>query len=251
MTVFAENLQLPFGFELAPEGVYLAQQPNLVLLVDDDGDDRADRQEILLQGFDTHDTHQAIHAFSADASGAIYLLEGDFLHSQVETPYGPQRAIGGGVWRFDPKSWRLERFVQSYLANPWGLAFDEWDQPFLSDASGGHNWWALPLSAKVPYGYNIKKFEQFTTEMVRPTVGTEFVYSRHFPDELQGEVVSGGFQCQAVFGLEGPGWILSDFAERWADTRKRQDLLRVARALEREVSIVGLSAHLLAVGTKE
>jgi len=73
----------------------------------------------------------------------------------------------------------------------------------------------------------------------------------HRPDELQGEVVSGGFQCQAVFGLEGPGWILSDFAERWADTRKRQDLLRVARALEREVSIVGLSAHLLAVGTKE
>jgi SAM-dependent methyltransferase len=73
----------------------------------------------------------------------------------------------------------------------------------------------------------------------------------HRPDELQGEVVSGGFQCQAVFGLEGPGWILSDFAERWADTRKRQDLLRVARAREREVSIVGLSAHLLAVGTKE
>ena len=73
----------------------------------------------------------------------------------------------------------------------------------------------------------------------------------HRPDELQVEVASGGFQCQAVFGLEGPGWILSDFAERWADTRKREDLLRVARALEREVSIVGLSAHLLAVGTKE
>jgi len=73
----------------------------------------------------------------------------------------------------------------------------------------------------------------------------------HRPDELQAEVVSVGFNCQAVLGLEGPGWVLSDFAERWADTRKREDLLRVARALEREVSIVGLSAHLLAVGTKE
>jgi ubiquinone/menaquinone biosynthesis C-methylase UbiE len=73
----------------------------------------------------------------------------------------------------------------------------------------------------------------------------------HRPDELQAEVVSAGFRCQGVFGLEGPGWILSDFDARWADSRKREDLLRAARALEREVSIVGLSAHLLAVGTKE
>jgi SAM-dependent methyltransferase len=72
----------------------------------------------------------------------------------------------------------------------------------------------------------------------------------HRPEELQTEVVSAGFTCQAVVGLEGPGWMLSDFAKRWADARKREDLLRVARALESEVSIVGLSAHLLAAGTK-
>jgi ubiquinone/menaquinone biosynthesis C-methylase UbiE len=73
----------------------------------------------------------------------------------------------------------------------------------------------------------------------------------HRPAELQAEVASVGFNCQAVIGLEGPGWVLSDFNERWADTRKREDLLRVARALEREVSIVGVSAHLLAVGIRE
>jgi SAM-dependent methyltransferase len=73
----------------------------------------------------------------------------------------------------------------------------------------------------------------------------------HRPEELHAEVASVGFHCQAVLGLEGPGWILSDFDERWADPRKREDLLRVARALEREVSLVGLSAHLLAVATRE
>jgi ubiquinone/menaquinone biosynthesis C-methylase UbiE len=73
----------------------------------------------------------------------------------------------------------------------------------------------------------------------------------HRPEELRAEVVSAGFTCQAVLGVEGPGWILSDFDARWADPRKREDLLRVARALEEEASIVGLSAHLLAVGTKE
>src|SRR5262249_10128789 len=73
----------------------------------------------------------------------------------------------------------------------------------------------------------------------------------HRPEELRAEVVSVGFNCRSVVGLEGPGWILSDFDERWADPRKREDLLRVARALETEASVVGLSAHLLAVATKE
>ena len=71
----------------------------------------------------------------------------------------------------------------------------------------------------------------------------------HRPDELEAEIMSAGFTCKEVLGLEGPGWILSDFDERWADARKREDLLKIARALEREV--VGLSAHLLALGTKE
>src|SRR5262245_25511434 len=73
----------------------------------------------------------------------------------------------------------------------------------------------------------------------------------HRPEELRAEVGSAGFNCRAVLGLEGPGWVLSDFDERWADRRKREDLLRVARALEGEASIVGFSAHLLTVATKD
>ncbi len=186
-TVFASGLHLPIGFELAPEGVYVSQEPNLCLLVDDNGDDRADRMEILMHGFDTHDTHHAISAYSADASGAFYLLEGRFLHSQVETPYGPRRCNDGGVWRFDPKSFRLERYSQSDYNNPWGLAFDRWEQAFISDASNGLNWWGLPVSAKMPYGVEIEKSQTFVPKRSRPTSGSEFVSSRHFPDELQGQ----------------------------------------------------------------
>jgi mono/diheme cytochrome c family protein/glucose/arabinose dehydrogenase len=184
--VFADKLHLPIGFEIAPEGVYVSQEPNLVLLVDDNKDDRADRMEIILGGFDTHDTHHAISAYCADASGAFYLCEGRFLHSQVETPYGPRRCNDGGVWRFDPKSHRLERYAQVDVSNPWGVAFNYWEQCFISDASPGENWWALPISAKMPYGIEIPKVEQFVPKRSRPTSGTEFVSSRHFPDEHQG-----------------------------------------------------------------
>lgn len=189
-TVFADRLHLPLGFELAPEGVYLTQQPNFCLLVDENGDDRADRLEILLHGFDTHDTHHAIHAYSSDASGAIYMGEGRFLHSQVETPYGPRRCNDGGVWRFEPRSFRLERHSQADYNNPWGIGFDHWEQNFIADASDGLSWWALPLAAKMPYGVELPKTQTFVPKRSRPTAGAEFVSSRHFPDELQGQFMN-------------------------------------------------------------
>ncbi len=185
-TVFADGLELPIGFELAPEGVYLSQEPNLCLLVDDNKDDKADRMEILMHGFDTHDTHHAISAYCADAGGAFYMCEGRFLHSQVETPYGPERVNDGGVWRFDPKKFKLERYSQSDYNNPWGITFDEWNQCYISDASSGQNWFGLPVSAKMPYGIEIDKVGEFAPKRARPTAGTEFVSSRHFPDDLQG-----------------------------------------------------------------
>lgn len=184
---FADGLHMPIGFELAPEGVYVATQPNLSLLIDDDGDDRADRTEILVHGFDSADTHHSISAFLADAAGGIYMNEGRFLHSSIETPYGPEYMTDGGLWRFDPITSRVERFMQTDVSNPWGVTIDDYGQTFLSDASPGANWWSLPLSAKVRHGVEIEKLAQFTTHRVRPTSGTEFISSRHFPEDTQGD----------------------------------------------------------------
>ncbi|MCR9211060.1 MAG: GDSL-type esterase/lipase family protein [bacterium] len=187
-TVFADGLHMPIGFELAPEGVYLSQEPFLVLLKDTDGDDHADKMEVLLDGFDPHDTHHAISAFDVDHGAGIYMCEGRFLHSQVETPWGPERMTDGGVWRFDPKSWKVERVMQSDVSNPWGVAHDEYGQTFVNDASGGSQYWMLGYSIKVPHSKEIPKVSKFNYEHhARPTSGSEFLYSRHFPEEVQGD----------------------------------------------------------------
>jgi ubiquinone/menaquinone biosynthesis C-methylase UbiE len=72
----------------------------------------------------------------------------------------------------------------------------------------------------------------------------------HRPEDLRAEMLSAGFVDVQVLGVEGPGWMLPDFDERWKDDALRRDLLEVARALEAQPSVVGASAHLLGVGRK-
>jgi mono/diheme cytochrome c family protein/glucose/arabinose dehydrogenase len=212
-TVFAEHLHLPIGFELAPEGVYVSQEPNLVLLRDSDGDDKADGMEIVLGGFDTHDTHHAISAYTADPSGAFMLCEGVFLHSNVETPYGPVRCVDGGFFRYNPARGHLERTAQLSIPNPWGFIFDRWGQDFFLHTSGPTLNWMLPSSVKPAFGTKTPLTQDLIPDgqKVRPTSGLEVVSSRHFPDEVQGDLVL----CNAIGFLgikqhriedEGTGW---------------------------------------------
>ena len=72
----------------------------------------------------------------------------------------------------------------------------------------------------------------------------------HRPDELADEVRASGLDLNGVYGLEGPGWILPDVSERMANPDRRATLLQVARWLETDASVVGISAHLLAVARR-
>jgi hypothetical protein len=59
-----------------------------------------------------------------------------------------------------------------------------------------------------------------------------------------------GVAAVSVYGVEGPGWLMQDFDARWEDEALRADILEVARKVESEPSIVGASAHLLAIGRR-
>lgn len=86
-----------------------------------------------------------------------------------------------------------------------------------------------------------------------PTERADYFTTAYFhrPDELRSEVASAGLILEGLYGVEGPGWLLSDVAARLADPGRRADLLQVARQLEAEPSILGVSAHLLAVARAE
>lgn len=188
-TIFADDLHLPIGFEFAPEGVYVSQGNDLVLLQDTDGDDRYDVKKVILSGFDDHDTHHAISAFCADPSGAIIMGEGLFTHTNVETPYGVVRGSNGGFYRYSPQRGRLERTAQYKIPNPWGIAYDDWGQNFFLKTSGTHFCWMQRTAIKSRYGVNPEAPNLLGSENVRPTSGLEFISSGHFPDAVQGDVL--------------------------------------------------------------
>ncbi len=222
-TVFADDLHVPVGFEFAPEGVYVSQGTHLKLLKDTDGDDKYDEAEIILSGFDDHDTHHTTSAFTTDPSGAIYMGEGLFLHTNVETPHGTVRATNGGFYRFSPQRRQLERTAQIPIPNPWGIAFDRWGQPFFAHTSGPSVRWMLPSTIRDQYGAQAPLGSQLieNDHMVRPTSGLEFVSSRHFPDEVQGDMLINntigflGMKQHKMIDTED-----GEFTTRW-----RQDLI--------------------------
>ncbi len=85
-----------------------------------------------------------------------------------------------------------------------------------------------------------------------PTTQLDYFTTAYFhrPEDLRAEVLAAGFLLEGLYGIEGPGWVLPDISARLADPRRRTDLLRVARTLESEPSMLGVSAHLLAVARK-
>ncbi len=67
----------------------------------------------------------------------------------------------------------------------------------------------------------------------------------HRPDELRDEVASVGFAVEDLVGLEGVGFALSNFTERWQNPSRREAVLEAARRIERVPELLGLSPHML------
>ncbi len=202
--VFADGLYLPTGFELGHGGAYVAQQPDILFLKDNDGDDVADERTRLITGLGSADSHHGIAAFEWGPDGGLYFNEGTFKYSQVESPWGLTRCNEAGVWRFHPKSFRTDVHVNYAFANPWGHVFDGWGQNFVADASGGQNYWATLISGKtifpqkhpggnhyyralgIPKSADIPDAPKLLVKRIRPSSGCELVSSRNFPEDVQG-----------------------------------------------------------------
>ncbi|HLU94518.1 MAG TPA: PVC-type heme-binding CxxCH protein, partial [Membranihabitans sp.] len=192
--VFADSLYLPLGFELDGRGVFLTQAPDFIYLEDTTGDDVADTRDFILHGFGTEDAHHSLSAYTWGPDGALYMHMGTFLHSQVETPYGPRRGAYGTTWRYDPKRGKLDNYISYPYANPWGNVFNAYGDHLIADASTGRCHFGTPLSTHIDYPIKHTSQAGFLTARFAPkTCGIEIISSDNFPEDVQGDILLNTF----------------------------------------------------------
>ena len=168
----------------------------------------------------------ARHLDRADASADAALLLGPLYHlterqDRVAALAEARRVVrrGGlviavGISRFASL---LDGLVQGFLDDP------EFAQIVQSDLRNGQH--------RNPTGH--------------PAYFTAAFF--HLPEELEAEMEEAGLRHEETLAVEGPGWLLQNFEECWADPARRARLLEAARATEGEASVLGFSAHLMAV----
>ena len=102
------------------------------------------------------------------------------------------------------------------------------------------------------------RFEQIVERDVRdgqhrnpePDARPEWFTTAYFhrPEELRHELQEAGFGIEAVLAIEGPAAFRPELDAWLSDRERREALLRAVRRIEAEPSLLGASAHLLAVG---
>lgn len=227
-TVFADGLRMPTGLELAPakspkgHSVYVGEGEKLLLLHDLDGDDKMDEREVVFSGFGTGDTHQSINSFIWSPDGSLVMHQGLHCYSRVTTAWGVKTLYGAGFWHYRPRSGKLEAYPTGMPLNAWGTVFTDEGQPIMIAGAAGM-YWARPMEVstsdtnvggnagakdgqvhgiphfllerfQLPYGGQILK-----TEGLRKFCGIDLAGNSHWPKDMQGEIICGGFFENAVF----------------------------------------------------
>jgi putative heme-binding domain-containing protein len=199
MTVFADHLHCPTGFDFYNGGVLVAQAPDLTFLKDTKGTGKADLRLRVLHGLDSADSHHTANSFALDPGGALYFQEGTFHHSQVESPYGPPvRNANGAVYRYEPRTQKFDAYVTTPFANPHGHVWDHWGQDFVYDGTGANPYHGALFSGHLDFPAKHPKPPQVYQQETRPCPGVEILSSRHFPEENQGSLLVAN-----VIGFQG------------------------------------------------
>jgi hypothetical protein len=197
-TIFARHMNIPTCFVIDANGVaYVGQAPDLWKLTDTDGDDVADRKEIVYSGFGMCDSHHSISAGTWDPNGGMLMLEGVFTRTNVETPYGTKRTRDAAIWRFDPRTQKLIAVAHTGHPNPWGQTYDKYGQSIVMDTSGQAQYNFSSLIS--PYvGFDKPKKGPAVVKRGRPTAGSDIIESAHWPEEYQNVYVHS--QCIGFLG---------------------------------------------------
>ena len=190
MTVSIDDLNCPAGFQFYKDGVLLMQAPDLWFVRDTDGDGKADQKIRILNGMDSADSHHTANSICYEPGGAVYLSDGVFHRTSVETARGPVRNQDACIYRFEPHTSKFERYIPYGFANPHGRVFDYWGNDIVTDATGNNSYFGPAFSGHLDEPAKHSGMKEFWQRPSRPCPGTAILSSRHFPESMQNEFLN-------------------------------------------------------------
>ena len=137
------EINAPLGICVLGNKVIVSQSPYVWVFYDDNGDDKADRKEILFQGIGGEQHDHAIHAFTFGPDGKLYFNFGNEGHQLMDKnnkpvldqdgdEIGPKKYTQGMVFRCDTDGSHVECLGQNFR-NPYEVAVDSYGTLWQSD----------------------------------------------------------------------------------------------------------------------
>lgn len=133
--IFDDHLNIPIGVLPLGDGssVIVSEVGRILKLTDTDGDGKADKREVLFEGFGNQDTHGMTNSFTLMPDGWIYACHGYLNASKVKGRDGHEVSMqSGNTFRFRPDGSRIEVFTRGQV-NPFGMCTDPWLNLYTAD----------------------------------------------------------------------------------------------------------------------
>ena len=225
VSIFAEGLNIPSGIAVGAGGVWVANAPDILFYPDADRDGRADGPaQQVLTGFGREDTHELPNSLTWGPDGWLYGLNGVFNNCHVrygkdntflapaEMEKHPGWKINCAMFRIHPRTREFQVFCEG-TSNPWGIAFNDNGDAFISACVIDHLWHLVETGyyhrqggPYPPHTWKLESIVDYKHQMAA-YCGITWFDSDAYPAEFRKKLYMGNIHggCINVDGLERNG----------------------------------------------
>jgi len=139
VTTVIDGLNIPSGIAVGHGGVWVANSPDILFYpFEDFAGAKLGKPQVVVTGFGRFDTHELPNSLTWGPDGWLYGLNGVFNRSVVKQD-GKTFDFTCALFKIHPKTKKFELFCEG-TSNPWGLAFNENGDAFISACVIDHFW---------------------------------------------------------------------------------------------------------------
>ena len=220
-TVFLDGLNIPSGIAVGHGGVWIANSPDILFVPDADRDGKPDGPaQVVVTGFGRTDTHELPNSLTWGPDGWLYGLNGVFNYSQVKySEANPNFKADHKGWpitcamfRIHPRTREFQVFAEG-TSNPWGIAFNDEGEAFISACVIDHLWHIVETGyyhrQGGPYPPFTWKIESIVKHKHQKAAycGIHYFDSDAYPEQYRGKLYMGNIHggCINVDKLQRDG----------------------------------------------